>query len=74
MTRTFRKTPSSGIGVKGYRAFAMATGEVVRRYDFVSADDAAAVEHARQYVEHCDVEVWQLHRLVAVIRQTMKVA
>ena len=58
-----------------YRAFGIAaTGEVVRRYDFVSSDDAAALEHARQLVELCDVEVWQRHRRVGVIRQTTKVA
>ena len=54
-----------------YRAFAIAAmGEVIRRYDFVTPDDATAFEHARQYVEYCDVEVWQLHRRVGVLRHT----
>ena len=52
----------------------MAMGAVVKRYDFVSQDDAAALEHARQYVEYCDVEVWQLHRLVGILRHATKVA
>jgi len=61
--------------VVDYRAFVIAArGEVVRRYDFVSSDDAAALEHARQLVEQCDIEVWQLHRLVGVLRHTTRVA
>ena len=64
-----------GSAVAHYRAFAMAaTGEVVRRYDFVSPDDAAALEHARQYLERWDIEVWQLHRRVGVLRHTPKAA
>jgi hypothetical protein len=62
-------------GVAGYRAFAIAPmGEVVRRYDFAAPNDEAALEHAWQYVEYCDVEVWQLHRRVGVLRHTPKVA
>ena len=57
-----------------YRAFVIAVGEVVRRYDFVSSNDAAALEHAGQLVEQCDIEVWQLHRLVGVLRHTTRVA
>ena len=58
-----------------YRAFVIAAaGEVVRRYDFVSSDDAAALEHARQLVEQFDIEVWQLHRRVGVLRHTTRVA
>ena len=45
-----------GLGVTNYRAFGIAaTGEVVRRYDFVSSNDAAALEHARRLVEQCDL-------------------
>lgn len=59
----------------GYRAFVLGTtGDVLRRHDFRSTDDAAALEHARQYVDSHDVEVWQLHRLVGVLRHTEKVA
>ena len=57
-----------------YRAFVIAVGEVVRRYDFVSSNDAAALEHVRRLVEQCDVEVWQLHRRVGVLRHTTRVA
>ena len=49
-------------------------GEIVKRYDFVSPDDAAAVEHARQYLERWDIEVWQLHRQVGVLGRTTRVA
>jgi hypothetical protein len=75
LTPHLRETLGLGSGVARYRAFVMAEGgRVVRRYDFVSSDDAAALEHARQHVEHCDIEVWQLHRLVGVLRPTTKVA
>ena len=61
--------------VVGYRAFVMGTtGNVVNRHDFKSPNDAAALEHARQYVENYDVEVWQLHRFVGVLRHTHKAA
>ena len=61
--------------VAGYRAFVMGTtGTVVNRHDFKSPDDAAALQHARQYVEHHDVEVWQLHRFVGRLRHTDKAA
>jgi hypothetical protein len=61
--------------VMTYRAFLLgSTGEVMRRYDFTSMNDVASLEHARQYVENHDVEVWQLHRRVAVLRHTDKAA
>ena len=41
--------------MRNYRAFALgSTGEVMRRHDFISINDAAALEHARQYVENHD--------------------
>jgi hypothetical protein len=56
-----------------YRAFLMsATGDVLKRNDFTSPNDAAALQHARLYVENNDVEVWQLHRLVGLLRHTDK--
>ena len=59
----------------GYRAFVMGmTGEVMKRHDFMSTDDAAALEHARRYVDYRDVEVWQLHRRVGLLRHTDKAA
>jgi hypothetical protein len=58
-----------------YRAFVMGTtGNVVNRHDFKSPNDMAARQHACQYVEHYDVEVWQLHRFVGVLRHTHKAA
>ena len=58
-----------------YRAFVMVPiGEVMRRHDFLSTDDAAALEHARQYVDDCDVEVWQLHRRVGLLRHNDQAA
>ena len=58
-----------------YRAFVMgATGEITRRHDFMSTDDAAALEHARQYVDYRDVQVWQLHRRVGLLRHTDQAA
>jgi hypothetical protein len=43
-------------------------GHVLKRYDFQSPDDAAALEHARQHVTDKDVEVWQLDRAVGTLR------
>jgi hypothetical protein len=34
----------------------------------VCADDQAALDHAQQYVDGCDVEVWRQDRLVARLR------
>jgi hypothetical protein len=31
----------------------------------VCIDDQAALEHAQQYVDGCDVEIWHRERLVA---------
>jgi len=60
---------------KNYRAFALgSTGDVLNRHDFISTNDAAALEHALQYVDNHDVEVWQLHRQVGLLRRTDKVA
>ena len=44
-----------------------AEGHIAKRIDFESADDAAALSHARQYVDGHDVEVWQLKRRVATL-------
>jgi hypothetical protein len=48
-----------------YRAYPVdAHGRIQKRIDFEAADDAAALERARQYVDGHDVEVWQLGRSV----------
>ena len=52
-----------------YRAYVLGkAGQVLRRQTFVSSDDAAALEHARQYLVSSDVEVWQQDRLVGTLR------
>ena len=52
-----------------YRAYVVGNnGHVLKRYDFQSPDDAAALEHARQHVTDKDVEVWQLDRAVGTLR------
>jgi len=61
--------------VTKYRAFALGSGGVVlKRHDFISPNDEAALEHARHYVENYDVEVWQLHRRVGLLRYSDKAA
>jgi hypothetical protein len=37
------------------------------RHEFEAADDVAALTYARRWVNDCDVEVWQLGRVVAKI-------
>ena len=51
-----------------YRAFVIGLdGHVMLRRDFTAVDDEAAKEHARQYADGHDVEVWQLNRKIATI-------
>ena len=50
------------------------SGKRVAVVIFISTNDAAALEHALQYVDNHDVEVWQLHRQVGLLRRTDKVA
>jgi hypothetical protein len=51
--------------VVDYRAYELdAKGHVKRRIDFEADDDAAALQHARQYVDGHDVEVWMRDRVV----------
>ena len=52
-----------------YRAYVLGkSGQVLRRQTFASLDDAAALEHARQYLENSSVEVWQQDRLVGTLQ------
>src|SRR5215210_201409 len=54
----------------GYRAYALdPQGQIVRRFDFEAADDSAALTHARQWVNGCDIEVRQHERVVAKLTQ-----
>jgi hypothetical protein len=49
-----------------YYAYILDDADHVRkRHDFETADDAAALKHARRWVDGCNVEVWQFARLVA---------
>ncbi|KJC60069.1 hypothetical protein UP10_15475 [Bradyrhizobium sp. LTSPM299] len=51
--------------VSEYRAYIMGpNGHIRRRIDFISADDETAKEHARQFVDGHDVELWQIDRKV----------
>jgi hypothetical protein len=48
-----------------YRAYPLdARGHIQKRIDFEAEDDAAALNHARQYVDGNDIEVWQQARKV----------
>ncbi len=52
-----------------YRVFVYGkTGQILNRHDFQAANDAAALEHARQYSTSSAVEVWQLERLVGTLQ------
>jgi hypothetical protein len=56
-----------------YRAYPLdAQGHVRNRIDFEAADDAAALKHARQYVDGHDIEVWQLKRLIGKLEHDPK--
>jgi hypothetical protein len=48
-----------------YRAYVFGSaGQTLERIAFEAPDDAAAMEHARQYVLKQSVEVWQDNRRV----------
>jgi hypothetical protein len=58
-----------------YRAYTLGkTGHILARKDFEAEDDPAALEHAGQYVVDNDVEVWQLDRLVGLLKHTGRYA
>jgi hypothetical protein len=55
--------------VLDYRAFIIGRdGRVQSAIEFRSSDDAKAIEHAKQYVDGHDVEVWQLSRKVIQLK------
>lgn len=60
----------AGVGaVADYRAYVLAkSGNILKRHDFDALNDAAALEHARQYVDEQDIEVWQLGRVVGLLK------
>jgi hypothetical protein len=44
-------------------------GHIQQRVDVICANDDAAKEQARQLVDGHDVELWQLGRRIAVLKQ-----
>jgi len=52
-----------------YRVYVVGTdGHFLRSDEFVAADDDAAFEHARQFVDGHDVELWSGARFVAKLK------
>ena len=48
-----------------YRAYLLSENEhIAKRIEFEAEDDERAMEHARQYVDGHDVELWQRARCV----------
>jgi hypothetical protein len=55
--------------VLNYRACVLARmGTVLEHHDFPATDDSAALERARHYVTRQEVEVWQVNRLVGLLK------
>ena len=53
-----------------YRAYCIGDGgHITRSNQFVAPNDDAAFEHARQFVDGHDVELWSGDRLVARLKQ-----
>jgi hypothetical protein len=52
-----------------YRAYAVGQdGHFLWSEEFVAASDDAAFQHARQFVDHHDVELWSGERFVANLK------
>jgi hypothetical protein len=52
-----------------YRAFIIGKdGHFKRAEEFACADDNAALEHARQFANSHDVEVWQEARRIGLVQ------
>ena len=45
------------------------TGHIVSREDIEAPDDEAAIEKARQFVDGHDIELWQLGRMVTLLKR-----
>jgi hypothetical protein len=55
--------------VLNYHAYVLdKTGHVIKRHEFESSSDEAALKYARRYVDGRDVEVRQRERMVALLR------
>jgi hypothetical protein len=52
-----------------YRAFLLDKNDrIVRRYDFEAENHDTALNHAKQYVDGHDVEVWQRSYIVGRLK------
>ncbi len=55
--------------MQDYRAYVLdQNGHVTQRHDFEFVDDEAAIIHARRFVDGHDVEVWQIDRVVKLLK------
>jgi hypothetical protein len=52
----------------GYRAYFLQDGHITGRIEIFAADDAEAVQKARQYLDGKDIEVREQTRRVAVLK------
>jgi hypothetical protein len=56
-----------------YRAYLIDADNRVSSYRPIEADtDAAALQAARQFVDGCDVEVWDLDRMIGRLERARK--
>jgi hypothetical protein len=54
-----------------YRAYVVGLdGHFLGSHSFVAANDDAAFEHARQFVDNHDVELWSGERFVAKLKSS----
>jgi hypothetical protein len=54
-----------------YRAYVIGPdGHFLRSHGFTAATDDAAIEHARQFVDGHDLELWSGARLVGTLKPT----
>jgi hypothetical protein len=66
------KPPSKPMSEEGeYRAFVVRPdGHFLRSHEFYAVNDDAAFEHARQFVNYYDVELWSGARMVGKLEST----
>jgi hypothetical protein len=76
-TLAFRASPAwatsgSGASMADYRAYLVdSDGHFYEAVALVCADDAEAIQKAKQLVDHCEVELWQLDRKVATFKRKL---
>jgi hypothetical protein len=55
--------------LQGYRAFVIGRdGHVLQRHEFWCANDEEAKQHARQFVDGKDVELWNRDQRIAIFK------